>query len=130
MKDYPTSCQGYNIRQRYVERTIVQIRARSYLFELCRVLPIEDMVKSAVYRAVRAHVIPFIRQGNRLYFDRPTIKKWLKKKQNVECIFHMEEIERRMTPDLWRYRNLLDIRYCCRFVYLLILYDSNCFINR
>ena len=61
--------------------------------------------KSAVYRTVRCHDIPFIRQGNRLYFDRPTIKKWLEKKQNIECITNMEEFEKFMTPDPWRYRN-------------------------
>ena len=51
------------------------------------------------------HDIPFIRQGNRLYFDRPTIKKWLEKKQNIECITNMEEFEKFMTPDPWCYRN-------------------------
>ena len=61
--------------------------------------------KSAIYRAVRYHDIPFIRQGNRLYFDRASIKKWLDKKHNVECITNMEELERRMAPGLWRYRN-------------------------
>ena len=61
--------------------------------------------KSAVYRTVRCHDIPFIRQGNRLYFDRPTIKKWLEKKQNIECIRQMDEFEKFMTPDPWRYRN-------------------------
>lgn len=62
-------------------------------------------VESAMYRTVRCHDIPFIRQGNRLYFDRPTIKKWLEKKQNIECITNMEEFEKFMTPDPWRYRN-------------------------
>ena len=61
--------------------------------------------KSAVYRTVRCHDIPFIRQGNRLYFDRPTIKKWLDKKQNVEAIIRIEEFEKRMMPDPWRYKN-------------------------
>ena len=40
-----------------------------------------------------------------VYFDRPTIKKWLEKKQNIECITNMEEFEKFMTPDPWRYRN-------------------------
>ena len=70
--------------------------------DVCKLL---GKSKSAVYRTVRCHDIPFIRQGNRLYFDRPTIKKWLEKKQNIECITNMEEFERRMAPGLWRYRN-------------------------
>ena len=41
--------------------------------DVCKML---GKSKSAVYRTVRCHDIPFIRQGNRLYFDRPTIKKW------------------------------------------------------
>ena len=61
--------------------------------------------KSAIYRAVRIQEIPYIRQSNRLYFDRPTIKKWLEKKQNIECITNMEEFEKFMTLDPWRYRN-------------------------
>ena len=51
--------------------------------DLCKVL---GKSKSAVYRTVRYRDIPYIRQGNRLYFDRATIKKWLEKKQNIECI--------------------------------------------
>lgn len=47
---------------------------------------------------MRCHDIPFIRQGNRLYFNRPTIKKWLEKKQNIECITNMEEFKKFMTP--------------------------------
>ena len=70
--------------------------------DVCKLL---GKSKSAVYRTVRCHDIPFIRQGNRLYFDRPTIKKWLDKKHNVECITNMAEFERRMAPGLWRYRN-------------------------
>ena len=70
--------------------------------DVCKLL---GKSKSAVYRTVRCHDIPFIRQGNRLYFDRPTIKKWLEKKQNIECITNMEEFEKFMTPDPWRYRN-------------------------
>ena len=70
--------------------------------DVCKLL---GKSKSAVYRMVRCHDIPFIRQGNRLYFDRPTIKKWLEKKQNIECIRQMDEFERRMAPSLWRYRN-------------------------
>ena len=70
--------------------------------DVCKML---GKSKSAVYRTVRCHNIPFIRQGNRLYFDRPTIKKWLEKKQNIECITNMEEFEKFMTPDPWRYRN-------------------------
>ena len=70
--------------------------------DVCKML---GKSKSAVYRTVRCHDIPFIRQGNRLYFDRPTIKKWLEKKQNIECITNMEEFEKFMTPDPWRYRN-------------------------
>ena len=70
--------------------------------DVCKLL---GQSKSAMYRTVRCHDIPFIRQVNRLYFDRPTIKKWLAKKHNVECITNMEEFERRMAPGLWRYRN-------------------------
>jgi excisionase family DNA binding protein len=55
--------------------------------------------KSAVYRTVRCHDIPFIHQDNRLYFDRATIKKWLEKKHNIECITRFEEFEKFMTPD-------------------------------
>ena len=40
--------------------------------DVCKLL---GKSKSAVYRTVRCHDIPFIRQGNRLYFDRPAIKK-------------------------------------------------------
>ena len=63
--------------------------------DVCKLL---GKSKSAVYRTVRCHYIPFIRQGNRLYFDRPTIKRWLEKKQNIECITNMEEFEKFMTP--------------------------------
>ena len=70
--------------------------------DVCKLL---GKSKSAVYRTVRCHDIPFIRQGNRLYFDRATIKKWLEKKQNIECITNMEEFEKFMTPDPWRYKN-------------------------
>ena len=70
--------------------------------DVCKLL---GKSKSAVYRTVRCHDIPFIRHGNRLYFDRPTIKKWLEKKQNIECIRQMDEFEKFMTPDPWRYRN-------------------------
>ena len=70
--------------------------------DVCKLL---GKSKSAIYRAVRYHDIPFIRQGNRLYFDRAAIKKWLDKKHNVECITNMEEFEKFMTPDPWRYRN-------------------------
>ena len=70
--------------------------------DLCKLL---GKSKSAVYRTVRYRDIPYIRQGNRLYFDRATIKKWLEKKQNIECITNMEEFEKFMTPDPWRYRN-------------------------
>ena len=66
--------------------------------DVCKLL---GKSKSAVYRTVRCHDIPFIRQGNRLYFDRPAIKKWLDKKHNVECITNMEEFEKFMTPDPW-----------------------------
>ena len=70
--------------------------------DLCKLL---GKSKSAVYRTVRYRDIPYIRQGNRLYFDRATIKKWLEKKQNIECITNMEEFEKFMTPATWRYRN-------------------------
>ena len=56
--------------------------------DLCKLL---GKSKSAVYRTVRFHDIPFIRQSNRLYLDRAAIKKWLDKKHNVECITNMEE---------------------------------------
>ena len=61
--------------------------------------------KSAVYRTVRCHDIPFIRQGNRLYFDRATIKKWLDKKHHLDAITRMDEIEKMMTASPWRFRN-------------------------
>ena len=67
--------------------------------DVCKLL---GKSKYAVYRTVRCHDIPFIRQGNRLYFDQPTIKKWLDKKHNVECITNMEEFEKFMTSDSWR----------------------------
>ena len=70
--------------------------------DVCKML---GKSKSAVYRTVRCHDIPFIRQGNRLYFDRPTIKKWLDKKHYLDAITRMEQIEKMMTPDPWRYRN-------------------------
>ena len=70
--------------------------------DVCKLL---GKSKSAIYRAVRIQDIPYIRQGNRLYFDRPTIKKWIEKKQNIECIRQMDEFEKFMTPDSWRYRN-------------------------
>ena len=70
--------------------------------DVCKLL---GKSKSAIFRAVRIQDIPYIRQGNRLYFDRPTIKKWLEKKQNIECIRQMDEFEKFMTPDPWRYRN-------------------------
>ncbi len=54
--------------------------------DVCKLL---GKSKSAVCRTVRYHDIPFIRQGNRLNFDRVTIKKRLGKKHNVECIIHM-----------------------------------------
>ena len=70
--------------------------------DVCKLL---SKSKSAVFRTVRCHDIPFIRQGNCLYFDRAALKKWLDKKHNVECITNMEEFERRMAPGIWRYRN-------------------------
>ena len=45
--------------------------------DVCKLL---GKSKSAVYRTVRCHDISFILQGNRLYFDRQIIKKWLEKK--------------------------------------------------
>ena len=70
--------------------------------DVCKML---GKSKSAVYRTVRCHDIPFIRQGNRLYFDRATIKKWLDKKHHLDAITRMEQIEKMMTPDPWCYRN-------------------------
>ena len=70
--------------------------------DVCKLL---GKSKSAVYRTVRCHDIPFIRQGNRLYFDRATIKKWLDKKHHLDAITRMEQIEKMMTPAPWRYRN-------------------------
>ena len=70
--------------------------------DVCKLL---GKSKSAVYRTVRYRDIPYIRQGNWFYFDRATIKKWLEKKQNIECIRQMDEFEKFMTPDPWRYRN-------------------------
>ena len=70
--------------------------------DVCKLL---GKSKSAIYRAVRYHDIPVIRQGNRLHFYRPTIKKWLDKKHHLDAITRMEHIEKMMTPDPWRYRN-------------------------
>ena len=70
--------------------------------DLCKLL---GKSKSAVYRTVRYRDIPYIRQGNRHYFDRATIKKWLDKKHHLDAITRMEQIEKMMTPDPWRYRN-------------------------
>ena len=70
--------------------------------DLCKLL---GKSRSAVYRTVRYRDIPYIRQGNRLYFDRTTIKKWLDKKHHLDAITRMEQIEKMMTPDPWRYRN-------------------------
>ena len=70
--------------------------------DLCKLL---GKSKSAVYRTVRYRDIPYIRQGNRLYFDRATIKKWLDKKHHLDAITRMEQIEKIMTLDPWRYRN-------------------------
>ena len=70
--------------------------------DVCKML---GKSKSAVYRTVRCHDIPFIRQGNRLYFDRPTIKKWLDKKHHLDAITRMDEIEKMMTASPWRFRN-------------------------
>ena len=70
--------------------------------DVCKLL---GKSKSAVYRTVRCHDIPFIRQGNRLYFDRPTIKKWLDKKHHLDAITRMDEIEKMMTASPWRFRN-------------------------
>ena len=39
--------------------------------DVCKLL---GKSKSTVYRTVRYRDTPYIRQGNRLYFDRPTIK--------------------------------------------------------
>lgn len=70
--------------------------------DVCKLL---GKSKSAVYRTVRYRDIPYIRQGNRLYFDRATIKWWLDKKHHLDAITRMEQIEKMMTPDPWRYRN-------------------------
>ena len=70
--------------------------------DVCKLL---GKSKSAVYRTVRYRDIPYIRQGNRLYFDRATIKKWLDKKHHLDAITRMEHIEKMMTPSPWRYRN-------------------------
>ena len=70
--------------------------------DLCKLL---GKSKSAVYRTVRYRDIPYIRQGNRLYFDRATIKKWLDKKHLLDAITRMDEIEKMMTASPWRYRN-------------------------
>ena len=70
--------------------------------DVCKLL---GKSKSAIYRSVREQAMPFIRQGNRLYFDRATIKTWLDKKQNVEAIIRIDEFEKRMMPDPWRYKN-------------------------
>ena len=70
--------------------------------DLCKLL---GKSKSAVYRTVRYRDIPYIRQGNRLYFDRATIKKWFEKKHHLDAITRMEQIEKMMTPNPWRYRN-------------------------
>ena len=70
--------------------------------DLCKLL---GKSKSTAYRMVRYRDIPYIRQGNRLYLDRATIKKWLDKKHYLDAITRMEHIEKMMTLDPWRYRN-------------------------
>ena len=70
--------------------------------DLCKLL---GKSKSAVYRTVRYRDIPYIRQGNRPYFDRATIKKWLYKKHHLDAITRMDEIEKMMTASPWRFRN-------------------------
>ena len=70
--------------------------------DVCKLL---GKSKSAVYRTVRYRDIPYIRQGNRLYFDRATIKKWLDKKHHLDAITRMDEIEKMMTASPWRFRN-------------------------
>ena len=70
--------------------------------DLCKLL---GKSKSAIYRAVRYRDIPYIRQGNRLYFDRATIKKWLDKKHHLDAITRMDEIEKMMTASPLRFRN-------------------------
>lgn len=52
--------------------------------DVCKLL---GKSKSAVYRMVRCHDIPFIRQGNRLYFDRPTLGV-IEIDDNSLCITH------------------------------------------
>ncbi len=67
-------------------------------------MSVEDVCKQlgkskfAVYQTVRCHDIPFIRKSNRFHFEQATIKKWLEKKYNIECITHMKELEKFMTP--------------------------------
>ena len=100
--------------------------------DVCKML---GKSKSAVYRTVRCHDIPFIRQGNRLYFDRPTIKKWLEKKQNIECITNMEEFEKFMTPDslhplqtgVTTLAHLRTLYRCRKFHRLVLEKESMCF---
>ena len=70
--------------------------------DLCKLL---GKSKSAVYRTVRYRDIPYIRQGNRLYFNRATIKKWLDTKHHLDAITRMDEIEKMMTASPWRFRN-------------------------
>ena len=69
--------------------------------DVCKLL---GKSKSAVYRT-RYQDIPYIQQGHRLYFDRATIKKWLDKKHHLDAITRMEQIEKMITPDPWRYKN-------------------------
>ena len=46
---------------------------------------VDEWTGSRYYNVEQKQRLNTIRQGNRLYFDRPTIKKWLEKKQNIEC---------------------------------------------
>ena len=61
--------------------------------------------KSALYRTVKYRDMPYIRQGNKLYFKRETINKWLDKKQRLDTLTRLEEMEKLATPKWGCYRN-------------------------
>ena len=53
--------------------------------DVCKML---GKSKSAVYRTVRCHDIPFIRQGNRLYFYRPTYYQKMAREEAKYRVHH------------------------------------------
>ena len=105
----PDFIQNLVERIESLEKTVREKHQRLPLED--KLMSVEDVgkllgkSKSAIYRTVRYRDIPYIRQGNRLYFDRATIKKWLDKKHHLDAITRMDEIEKMMTASPWRFRN-------------------------